>query len=565
MIKKETIFGIIIIVILIVTAIFILKPRVTEENNSEIYDYFVFIENEKQGVIDKQGNLVIDCKYEEVYIPNNNIDVFMCVDENNKALFLNSKSEILYKDFENVSILVKSNTNFETEEVLKYQKDSKFGLIDFEGNIITENIYEDIESLTYKPGCLLIKKDGKFGVINLKGKEIIEPIYDVIVGDGYVSKEGSYSETGFIVTTKTESGNLLGYKDKKGKTILENEFETITRVSSEKNNKPYLIVMKDGKKGVYKAKKELIEINYQEIFFDEKSEIFIINKNGKYGFCTITGKEIIEPKYTEYSIAGNYISVKNNDIIEVYDSVGNYMENIKYTGIQSTSNPEYYIAIDEEGYYSIINKELTVENKYTDLAYAFDDYFIFTNEEGLSGVLSTQSGVVIKPEYDYVLIAGDNNMIEAGRIDDNITDIYSRTMTKVASVESAVIESIEDNYTVIYADGTIKYYNEDGVEVKNTQVFDKELYTAFKETKWGFKNKKGDLIVDYQYDMVTELNEYGFAGIKKDGKWGVINSSGEVILEPTYDLGNTYNPSFIGKYLIEVTDTIHCISQGENN
>ena len=65
--------------------------------------------------------------------------------------------------------------------------------------------------------------------------------------------------------------------------------------------------------------------------------------------------------------------------------------------------------------------------------------------------------------------------------------------------------------------------------------------------------------------MVTELNEYGFAGIKKDGKWGVIDSSGKVIVEPTYDLGNTYNPSFVWKYYIEVTDTVHCISFEESN
>ena len=565
MIKKETIFGIIIIVLLIITAVVILKPKVEQESKKEIYEYFVFTQGENHGVINKKGEMVIDSKYDEIYIPDNQKDVFMCVDSNNKTVFLNSKSELLYKDFENVNILVKSNTEFETEDVLKYQKDGKFGIINFDGDIITENIYDDIESLTYKPGCLLVKKDGKYGVISLKGKTIIEPIYDVIVGDGYVSEDGKYDETGFIVTTKTENGNLLGYLNKKGKVILENKYETISRVSSEKNKKPFLIVMENGKKGVFKNKKELIEINYQEIFFDDKSEIFIVNKNGKYGFCTLTGKEIIEPKYTEYSIAGNYISVKNNDIIEVYDTVGNYMENIKYTGIQSTSNPEYYIAMDEDGYYSIINKDLIVDNKYTDLAYAFDDYFIFTNEEGLSGVLSTQSGIVIKPTYDYVLVAGDNNMIEAGRMDDNVTDIYSRTMTKVVSVENAEIETLEENFTVIYAEGTIKYFNEDGIEVKNSQIFEKELYTAFKETKWGFKNKKGDLIVDYKYDMVTELNEYGFAGIKKDGKWGVIDSSGKVIVEPTYDLGNTYNPSFVGKYFIEVTDTVHCISFEESN
>ena len=47
--------------------------------------------------------------------------------------------------------------------------------------------------------------------------------------------------------------------------------------------------------------------------------------------------------------------------------------------------------------------------------------------------------------------------------------------------------------------------------------------------------------------MVTEINEYGFAGIKKDRKWGVINKNGDIIQEPTYEL-ESISPIFIGKY-----------------
>ena len=47
--------------------------------------------------------------------------------------------------------------------------------------------------------------------------------------------------------------------------------------------------------------------------------------------------------------------------------------------------------------------------------------------------------------------------------------------------------------------------------------------------------------------MVTEINEYGFAGIRENGKWGVINSNGEIIQEPIYDI-DSLTPEFIGKY-----------------
>ena len=65
--------------------------------------------------------------------------------------------------------------------------------------------------------------------------------------------------------------------------------------------------------------------------------------------------------------------------------------------------------------------------------------------------------------------------------------------------------------------------------------------------KWGFVDALGNNIIDNKYEKVTELNKYGFAGIKQDGKWGVINSEGKIILEPTYEL-NDNEPIFIGEY-----------------
>ena len=62
-----------------------------------------------------------------------------------------------------------------------------------------------------------------------------------------------------------------------------------------------------------------------------------------------------------------------------------------------------------------------------------------------------------------------------------------------------------------------------------------------------FVDLKNNAIVNYEYDEVTEINEFGFAGIKKSGKWGVINKAGEIVLEPTYE-SNQVNPIFLGRY-----------------
>ena len=62
------------------------------------------------------------------------------------------------------------------------------------------------------------------------------------------------------------------------------------------------------------------------------------------------------------------------------------------------------------------------------------------------------------------------------------------------------------------------------------------------------------VIVDYKYDEVTEINQYGYAGIKQDGKWGSIDEKGNIIQEPTYDLDELDEINFIGKYYKVVYD-----------
>lgn len=53
-------------------------------------------------------------------------------------------------------------------------------------------------------------------------------------------------------------------------------------------------------------------------------------------------------------------------------------------------------------------------------------------------------------------------------------------------------------------------------KVDNKTVYlENQLYSSKENGKWGFVDLKDNVIVDYQYDEITEINQYGFAGIKK--------------------------------------------------
>ena len=93
------------------------------------------------------------------------------------------------------------------------------------------------------------------------------------------------------------------------------------------------------------------------------------------------------------------------------------------------------------------------------------------------------------------------------------------------------------------------YLTTDGKKVTNKTVFmENQLFADKKGNKWGYVDLKDNTQVDSIYDQVTEFNEFGYAGVKKDGKWGVMNSDGVVILEPTYVISNDNSPVFIGIY-----------------
>ena len=96
--------------------------------------------------------------------------------------------------------------------------------------------------------------------------------------------------------------------------------------------------------------------------------------------------------------------------------------------------------------------------------------------------------------------------------------------------------------------------------VENTEVYpDNKLYSIQKDGKWGFTNHEGEVVVPCKYDLVTELNSYGFAGVKQDGKWGVIDASGKVVVVPSYEIDTYYLPSFMGKYLLQEQYGAQCI------
>lgn len=561
---KKKVIVVLSIIILIIGIISIIKYNknkskfnYTIEQISEV-NYFLLMQNNKYGVVNKNGDIVVDPIYDVVEIPNALKPVFICkgnYDQNsgeyNIQVFNDKKEPILYQYYAVEAIKlnnVESNGNYE-KSVLKYKSDNKYGLIDFSGNKITDAIYDSIEGFNYREGILLVKKSDKYGIINIKGASIIKPKYDEILCDEYYTTDSKYDKSGYIVGTKTDKGMRYGYIDGiKRKQILKNEYNDIYRITDKiDDNNIYLVAFKDGKAGVYQNKKKIINNEYEDILYNANNDLLTLQKTSKQGVSKFDGTTIIPIEYDNIFFAGEYINAQKGDKIDIYNFDGT-KENSEYISRKSVADKKYEIVSTSDDKYKIINNEnnKVIDDNYQYVQYLFKNYFSVTKDNKY-GIIDSDGNTILDFKYNIVRLLENSNVIQV--IDDKSNiELLDENLKSIIKIKDANIYTY-DNYFKVYSDDSVQYFDKSGKKLESKDVFPNNKLFAYKErNKWGFKDKDGNIVVKPIYDMVTEFNEYGYAGIKSKNKWGFINENGDVIKEPTYEVESNIIPSFIKEY-----------------
>ena len=305
--------------------------------------------------------------------------------------------------------------------------------------------------------------------------------------------------------------------------------------------------------GVVKNNKTVINYDYQDIEYDANNNLFKLQRNLQFGVYDINGKSILPVQYKELDFKGVYIQALENgkEVYTYFNSKGDEIKVPKYTSVLKTTENNYYITINKEGLYGIINKDEKelVENKYNYLEYLFDEYFIAAKNDGNLGIINAKDSILVDFKYEVLQKIQDTKVVEAKVLKENVSELYGKDMEKIYSVDNAYIYK-KDNYIEVYSEKDTKYFDLEGTELVAQEIFkNNKLFAKKINDKWGFANKQNSIVVEAIYDKVTEFNSYGFAGIKKDNKWGVINEAGNVIIEPIYNIEETNTePEFLGQY-----------------
>ena len=408
------IVAILVIIMVIVSIVNVIKNG-EDKKKVKSYSYYTVYENGKFGVINNEGETVINPEYTEiVLIPNKDVPIFICTYDLNdqdgtyKTKVINQKNEEIFKEYSKVEAIdnfdSKQNIWYE-DDVLRVEKDGKYGLINFEGKEVLPCDYDEITALKGVTNNLLVKKDGKVGLVNEKGQTIVNTEYK----DIKTLKEGYKNE--YIIVN---DNNQYGIISTTGTVIIEPKYEDVKYL-----NNSEMFAIKDA--GVWKLINKdnqiLIDGGYDNII-EAKGENVVVEKGGKYGVVTTKNEEKIPVEYEQikytFSIyyraktGGKYGIINlNNEQVKDFNYINmDYVE--KGDFIQADVSDTETVIFDNNlsekinGIVSEINQEKGYIKVYTNNEYK---YYNFKFEEKKSSDILTSNNLFLSKKdgkYGYV-------------------------------------------------------------------------------------------------------------------------------------------------------------------
>ena len=315
--NMKKVFATILVFLVIIMVIVSISKAIKKDSTGKVdskkvtNSYLTVYTNEKWGVINSKGEYVIDPTYENmIIIPNSTSAVFLIqsdVDLENgsyKSYAVDADGNKLYSSYEQVEAMQnidKYNQIIYDNNVLKVSKDGKFGLINYNGKELLSCIYDNIYPLEYVKNSFVTIMDGKKGLVDNGGDVIIDNRYQDIqsLTDNY--------ENGYVVKNENELSGLIDYKKKQ---LLECKYSKIEPVFGS----GLYAVEENGNKEIVDSEGNIKLSNKFDECINISNNRLLIKKDNKYGIIDVDGNEIIPIEYQDmkYAFEDNYIAEKED-------------------------------------------------------------------------------------------------------------------------------------------------------------------------------------------------------------------------------------------------------------
>ncbi|MDD2487123.1 MAG: WG repeat-containing protein [Candidatus Gracilibacteria bacterium] len=248
------------------------------------------------GIIGKKGEIVANSQEYKKIVYNRFRDIYYFEDIKGKKGFFNG-------NLERSEILVDSISNIDTKngKFFLVNNKGKYGLLDKEGNVILEAVYDE-KIIDYNMGFVVMEKDGiKFATNSrISNKTIIG-----VGNKGEINL--SYVDEGFIMI---KEGDKYGVVNLEGRTLFDTSYDIIDYDKATKN----FHFLKNDKETVVRNYFE----NYREGFNIQNISDFALLENYKAGRKTKKGAERVLEESKQYIGDGqkNIIKALENSNLE---------------------------------------------------------------------------------------------------------------------------------------------------------------------------------------------------------------------------------------------------------
>lgn len=316
---------------------------------SYVKNSFITVMDNKKGLVDNGGNIIIDNlyadikgltdKYEDGYIVKNDSSKYGLINYNKKQILECKYNEIMnvagsemyvVKEGDDIELINKEGTVLQKNRFNKAVSiengnvvainDEKYGIVTSAGEVKVDYQYQFISYMFDQN--YIAKKDDKYGIIGVNGETKLGFEYNLIEylkEEGIIEATDASGKTHLLNTSFTEkaSGIVSEVNTRLGyiKVKVEDGFKYYNFKLEEKSVQEVFpantifLSKKDGKYGFVNRNKEVVvEYNLEDATEQNEFGYAAIKINGKWGAVDGNGKIVVEPQYSlEQCILINFI------------------------------------------------------------------------------------------------------------------------------------------------------------------------------------------------------------------------------------------------------------------
>ena len=441
---------------------------------------------EQYGIIDLQGNTVLDFEYGWLSMFNNQI--------------------IASKSIEN---------------------SWRFGMINLSFQEVIPFKYTNIKPLNNK--FAIITEGNKSGLINASGEVVAAPKYHQIELQGNQFR-GKLFDTYEI---RNEQNQLLASRQ------VQSLQSATNGVILAKGGSSSLLIASDGK----------VITNQQHTDFLEFTDTWaVIKRDGLYGLVDLTGKELLSPKYKMIWIIEKFAGLQSsNGEWKLLNAKLQEVNKRDYQRINQLTEGLFPVMRQNSwGFMDQTGIEI-IPPQYQEVG-TFDDGQAFAKYLGSWGVINTSGNWLIKPRYDrlekvnkqiYLFEEGTSN----GIVSTERSEVY-RTGNKLTSASTGIIEVGEDGKLGLVSFDGVPVLS---VQYATIDPFREDpSYFSFKDDEgFGFYNiEQQKFFRDTTIQELRTLDE-GYIGVRINDQYGLIDLNGKLRIANRYEDVGVFNEDML--------------------